>query len=264
MKDTNSNAVANGQFSGVPIRKTNLINACDQLISKALSAESPETYRLVNAYSLALANVDRNYHGLLSNCGVNLPDGRPLSVALCLLNRSLDFEQVRGPSLFRECLRQGREHGLKHYFLGGAPNTLSALIREAEMEFPGLKVAGSASPPFRPMTAAERFSQDKDIQASGAQIVWVGLGTPKQDFEAARICHQVGVTTVAVGAAFDFLARTKREAHPLLRRLGLEWAHRLATEPRRLWRRYLFGNIRFIRLAFSEGWRTFNAHRRSP
>ncbi len=132
------------------------------------------------------------------------------------------------------------------------------------MQFPGLKVVGSASPPFRPMTPAERFSQDEDIRTSGAAFVWVGLGTPKQDFEAARICHQLGVTTVAVGAAFDFLARTKREAHPLLRQLGLEWAHRLATEPRRLWRRYLFGNIRFMRLALNEGWLAVNAHRRNP
>jgi N-acetylglucosaminyldiphosphoundecaprenol N-acetyl-beta-D-mannosaminyltransferase len=259
-----SRVVAHGQFSGVPIRRTNLIAACDQLISEALTIECPKTYRLINAYSLALANADKNYHRLLSSGGVNLPDGRPVSLILRLLNRSPDFEQVRGPSLFRRCLDLGREQGLKHYFLGGAPNTLSALIREAEIQFPGLKVAGSASPPFRPMTPTERFSQDEDIRASGAQIVWVGLGTPKQDFEAERICHDIGLTTVAVGAAFDFLARTKPEAHPLLRQVGLEWAHRLATEPRRLWRRYLFGNMRFIRLAFSEGWRKLSARRHDP
>jgi N-acetylglucosaminyldiphosphoundecaprenol N-acetyl-beta-D-mannosaminyltransferase len=261
MKHTHSHALANGEFSGVPIRKTNLIDACNQLISKAISVESSETYRLINAYNLALADTDPNYHHLLSSCGVNLPDGRPLSFILRLLNRSHDFEQVRGPSLFRDCLDRGRVQGLKHYFLGGTPNTLSALIREAERQFPGLVVAGSVSPPFRPMTAAERCSQDEDIRASGAQIVWVGLGTPKQDFEAARICDQLGLTTVAVGAAFDFFAKTKREAHPLLRQLGLEWAHRLATEPRRLWRRYLFGNSRFIRLALLEGWRTLSGHR---
>jgi N-acetylglucosaminyldiphosphoundecaprenol N-acetyl-beta-D-mannosaminyltransferase len=264
MKDTTPNEVVSGQFSGVTIRMTDLAHACDQLISKALSVGSPETYRLINAYNLALADVEPNYHHLLTNDGINLPDGRPLAFALRLLNRSPHFKQVRGPSLFRECLGQGRAQGIKHYFLGGTPSTLSALIREAEMQFPGLKVAGSASPPFRLMTPAERLSQDDDIRASGAQIVWVGLGTPKQDFEAARIRHQLGVTTVAVGAAFDFLARTKREAHPLLRQLGLEWAHRLATEPRRLWRRYVFGNLRFIRLAFYEGWRTFNAHRGNP
>ena len=240
------------------------MDASDQVISKALSAECPETYRLINAYNLALADVDHNYQRLLLSSGVNLPDGRPLALILRLLNRSPDFEQVRGPSLFRECLDQGRDKGLRHYFLGGTSETLGALICEAERQFPGLKVVGSASPPFRPMTPAERLSQDEHIRASGADIVWVGLGTPKQDFEAARICRQLRVTTVAVGAAFDFLARTKREAHPLLRQLGLEWVHRLATEPQRLWRRYLFGNVRFIRLAVGEGWHAFNAHRRHP
>jgi len=264
MKDTNPKVVTVGQFSGTSIKKTNLMDASNEVIGKALSAERPETYRLINAYNLALADVDQNYQRLLSGAGVNLPDGRPLAFILRLLNRSPDFEQVRGPSLFRECLDQGRDKDLRHYFLGGAPDTLGALICEAERQFPGLKVVGSASPPFRPMTPGERLSQDQDIRASGADIVWVGLGTPKQDFEAARICHQLGITTVAVGAAFDFLARTKREAPPLLRRLGLEWMYRFATEPRRLWRRYLFGNVRFIRLAVGEGWLALNAHRRHP
>jgi N-acetylglucosaminyldiphosphoundecaprenol N-acetyl-beta-D-mannosaminyltransferase len=264
MKHNNPKVVTSGQLSGTPIRRTNLRDACDQVISNALTVECPETYRLVNAYNLALADSDPDYHRLLSNGGVNLPDGKPLAFVLKLLNRSPAFEQVRGPSLFRECLDQGRKQGLRHYFLGGTPDTLSALIREAELQFPGLRVAGSSSPPFRPMTPAELHNQDEDIRASRAQIVWVGLGTPKQDYESARICLQLRVTTVAVGAAFDFLARTKREAPPLLRKLGLEWAHRLATEPRRLWRRYLFGNIRFIRLAFGEGWLALHAHRRNP
>jgi len=87
---------------------------------------------------------------------------------------------------------------------------------------------------------------------SGAQVVWVGLGTPKQDFEAQRICDSLQVTAAAVGAAFDFVAGTKPEAPDWMRRLSLEWAFRLMSEPRRLWRRYLFGNSRFIMLVARE------------
>ncbi len=101
------------------------------------------------------------------------------------------------------------------------------------------------SPPFRPLTEGERAEQDAKIKASGAQVV-CGLGTPKQDLEAQRTCDVVGVTTAAVGAAFDFVAGTKPEAPHWMRRLTLEWTFRLLSEPRRLWRRYLFGNTRFV------------------
>jgi N-acetylglucosaminyldiphosphoundecaprenol N-acetyl-beta-D-mannosaminyltransferase len=103
------------------------------------------------------------------------------------------------------------------------------------------------------MTDRERNEQDDAIRASGADIVWVGLGTPKQDIEAERIATATNTTTVAIGAAFDFAAGTLREAPSWLSRAGLEWLFRLAMEPRRLWRRYLIGNLVFIYAVFRKG-----------
>lgn len=110
-------------------------------------------------------------------------------------------------------------------------------------------LAGAESPPFRDLTDDERREQDDRIQASRADIVWVGLGTPKQDFEAERLAEALPLLAAAVGAAFDFTAGTVKPAPAWMQRSGLEWAHRLASEPRQLWRRYLIGNARFVSIA---------------
>jgi N-acetylglucosaminyldiphosphoundecaprenol N-acetyl-beta-D-mannosaminyltransferase len=110
-------------------------------------------------------------------------------------------------------------------------------------------VAGAYAPPFGERSVAEVTLQDAAIKESGADIVWVALGTPKQDTEALRVLESTGITTVAVGAAFDFTAGTARVAPDWMRRANLEWLYRLGSEPRRLWRRYLFGNLKFLWLA---------------
>lgn len=185
---------------------------------------------------------------VLKGPGINLPDGGPLSSMLARTSE-VACQQVRGPGLFENCLDRGREHGLRHFFLGGSQEALEQLIAQVEFRFPGCDIAGSWSPPFRPLSPAELEWQDLMIDGSGAHIVWVGLGTPKQDVEALRLVGSVGVTTAAVGAAFDFTAGTKVVAPLWMQASHLEWLFRLATEPRRLWKRYLFGNVQFLRLA---------------
>lgn len=238
-----------GDLAGIPVSRTALADAADELLARARAGERPTAYRLVNAYTFALADQMEPYHDLLSNHGVNLPDGRPLVQSLNgLVSGVGDFEQVRGPSFFAKCLDEGRRFGVRHFFLGGTPELLDALVREATRLYPGIAICGTHSPPFREPTEAETREQDRTIQAAKPHVVWVGLGTPKQDFEAQRLCDELGVTTAGVGAAFDFVAGTKREAPMWMRRLSMEWSFRLITEPRRLWRRYLFGNSRFIYL----------------
>lgn len=240
-------------FAGVPVRRTSPEAAVAELVARAVAGTAPTSYRFVNSYTLALADQDREYHRLLSSGGVNLPDGGPLAAFLRRRHPGPPTcHQVRGPSVFEQCLERGRSAALRHYFLGGSPDVLAAVVRVAQERFPGIVVAGSESPPFRALTPAEQDAQDQRIVQSGAQVVWVGLGTPKQDAEAARILASTQITTAAVGAAFDFLAGSKPEAPALLRRLYLEWLFRLATEPRRLWRRYLFGNARFLRLVLRD------------
>jgi N-acetylglucosaminyldiphosphoundecaprenol N-acetyl-beta-D-mannosaminyltransferase len=138
---------------------------------------------------------------------------------------------------------------LRHYLLGGDETTLSALRDEIAQRFPRAVIVGAESPPFRPLTVLERHEQDLRVHESGAQIVWVGLGTPKQDWEAARLVAGLPVVAMAVGAAFDFIAGTKPQAPVWMQRTGTEWFYRLAREPRRLTKRYLWGNPRFLRAA---------------
>ena len=242
-----------GSLHGIPVERTSLDEAVAAFVQNVAVRAPAQAHRLVNAYTFALADTDSAYQSLLVGPGVNLPDGKPLVAALNRLDRSgQPFGQVRGPSFFVKCLEEGRAQGVRHLFLGGTDELLASLKAAVDQRIPGTQVVGMISPPFRPLTDLERADQDSKIRASGAHVVWVGLGTPKQDFEAQRICDECGVTTAAVGAAFDFLAGTKPEAPDWMRRLSLEWAFRLMSEPRRLWRRYLIGNTRFLMLVLRE------------
>ncbi|WJZ65518.1 WecB/TagA/CpsF family glycosyltransferase [Kocuria rosea] len=200
---------------------------------------------LLNVYSIALAQTDEDYLQSVVGATYNFPDGKPVAASGSLFGGRL--HQVRGPSYFEAVIDQGRAHGIRHYFLGSTPETLSALEQALTAKFPGVQIAGTMSPPFRVLTKEELVAQDDTIRASNADIVWVGLGTPKQDHEAKRLAAE-GFTAAAVGAAFDFSAGLKPIAPKLVRNLGFEWAHRLFTEPRRLWRRYLWGNSKFMTL----------------
>jgi N-acetylglucosaminyldiphosphoundecaprenol N-acetyl-beta-D-mannosaminyltransferase len=244
---------AAGTLNGISVERTTLDDAVTGFIDGLGSGAPALAHHLVNSYTFALAGSEPAYQALLEHSGVKLPDGRPLVAALNGLdNGGEPFGQVRGPSFFVKCLDEGRAHGVRHLFLGGSDELLVALKKAVENRFPGTLIVGMISPPFRPLTDLDRAQQDSQIKACQPDVVWVGLGTPKQDFEAQRVSESCGVTTAAVGAAFDFVAGTKPEAPMWMRRLTLEWVFRLLSEPRRLWRRYLFGNTRFLLLVHRE------------
>jgi N-acetylglucosaminyldiphosphoundecaprenol N-acetyl-beta-D-mannosaminyltransferase len=203
---------------------------------------------LCNAYTLALADRDSTLRGILTEAGVNFPDGKSVVWANHVLHRgqNVPTNRVYGPDLFLDVLDGGQDAGLRHYLLGGSPPVLAALRAEIERRFPRAEVVGAESPPFRELNDEELAAQDARIRNSGAQLVWVGLGTPKQDLECARLAATVPAVHLAVGAAFDFVAGAKKQAPVWMRERGLEWLFRLISEPRRLWRRYLFGNTRFL------------------
>jgi N-acetylglucosaminyldiphosphoundecaprenol N-acetyl-beta-D-mannosaminyltransferase len=221
--------------------------AAQRLCKLASSAPAQGShFHLINAYTVALADRHAEYRHVLSGTSINLPDGKPLSWISRLRRDDVPLIQVRGQEFFMDVLDMGRDDGLRHFLLGSTQEVLDRLEAEVLIKFPGVAIVGSYSPPFRPMTSEEIADQDALIRASRAQVVWVGLGTPKQDYEAHRLANTLPVMTVAIGAAFDFTAGTLKEAPELMRRAGLEWLYRLASEPRRLWRRYLFGNVRFV------------------
>ncbi|MDQ4069365.1 MAG: WecB/TagA/CpsF family glycosyltransferase [Actinomycetota bacterium] len=203
---------------------------------------------LCNAYTIALADKDPEFHALLRRSTVNFPDGKSLVWANQLVHRGLFVPHVRvyGPDLFLDVVALGRAAGLRHFLLGSTPAVLDRLAEELVRRFPRALVVGTSSPPFRNLTEQERREQLRLLASSGAHVVWVGLGTPKQDWEAARLAAALPAVFCAVGAAFDFVAGSKKQAPPWMQQRGLEWSYRLATEPRRLWKRYLFGNARFL------------------
>lgn len=234
-------------IGGVPFTASDLHTASQRVIQHAIDADAI-AIRLANAYCVALASKDAEYQNLLTNSGVNFPDGAP--VAWLMQRKSRDAEkpmQVRGPSLFEDVLDKGRASDLRHYFLGSTDQTLDLLSNEVRKQFPGAIIAGSYSPPYSPLD--DKFYQQclDQISKANAQVIWVALGTPKQDFAADRIMQLTGLPTVAVGAAFDFLAGTAKQAPKWMQGSGLEWSYRLATEPRRLWKRYLLGNLTFLK-----------------
>ncbi len=184
---------------------------------------------------------------LVNQAGMATPDGMPL-VWLGRL-RGHPVERVYGPDLMLAVCERGQARGYRHFFYGGAEGVAETLAERLRARFPRLLVAGTYCPPFRPLTAAEEREVAAQINASGADIVWVGLGTPKQDYWVARFRPLLTAPVlIAVGAAFDFHAGRVRQAPRWMQRAGLEWFFRLTQDPRRLWKRYLVGNPRFVYL----------------
>jgi N-acetylglucosaminyldiphosphoundecaprenol N-acetyl-beta-D-mannosaminyltransferase len=173
-------------------------------------------------------------------------DGKPLSKLVS--KPGFETPTVRGPSLMREVILKSPPD-VRHYFLGSTEETLRNLINKIHEMNPELSIVGCYSPPFSREIASESNKWLEDIEFSGADIVWVGLGTPKQNFVVNQMALQSPRTFIAVGAAFDFLAGVVSEAPLFLQNSGFEWLYRLYREPRRLWRRYLISNAHFLILA---------------
>ena len=208
---------------------------------------------LANAYTTVLASKDSDYKKILNGPrAICFPDGKPIAWITKLRRSGTQLTQTRGPQLFLDVFARGQSIGLRHYLLGSTPETLERLELRLREKYPRADIVGLYSPPFSPPTREELENRNELLRSAKPDVVWVGLGTPKQDMEAARIARELGLVAVAVGAAFDFAAGTVRPAPRWMSAIGLEWLFRLLSEPRRLWRRYLFGNVEFLRLALKD------------
>lgn len=207
----------------------------------------PRAVHLCNAYTLSLAIDNAAYREALNASDLNLADGQPVAFVGRRLGHTHLHSSVRGPSLMQDLLERGQDTGLRHYFYGSTTEVCEQMGRAIASRFPAAKVVGIEAPPFRSLSDAEKTSLVRRIHDAKPDIVWVGLGTPRQDAFVHQFRDSLGTTLVAIGAGFDFLAGTKRMAPAYLQRVGLEWAFRLVSEPRRLWRRYLVGNAVFLR-----------------
>ena len=205
----------------------------------------PQVVHFIPAHPTVLARMRPAYKELLNAGDLNVPDGMSVIWTLRLMGRQA--ERLSGPDAMRFVCDRGRVSGLRHYFFGGTPDVLDALRTRLESAYPGLSVVGADSPPFRALSDAEWETAAKRMRASRADVVWVGLGTPKQDVAAEHLRRRgAAPAMLCVGAAFDFLAEAKPRAPAWMRKAGLEWLHRLGTEPSRLWGRYLVGNPAFV------------------
>lgn len=229
---------------GVRLDAVNLRQASDAVITAAREPR-PLVTHLCNAYTLSLCVRDRAYAEVIDAGDLNLMDGAPLVWTARRLGFDHCTERVYGPDLMLDVLDRGRPHGLRHHLYGGHPAVTERLEHALVERLPGLRIVGRESPPFRDLTPDEEEAALARLRQSDADVVWVGLGTPRQDIAVQRL-RELGRPVVAVGAAFDFHAGVKRQAPAWIRRAGLEWLFRLTTEPRRLWKRYLVGNPVFL------------------
>ncbi|MFB0516187.1 MAG: WecB/TagA/CpsF family glycosyltransferase [Candidatus Neomarinimicrobiota bacterium] len=202
---------------------------------------------------------DPEFQRIVNGADLVTPDGMPLVWGLKLLGVR-EAERVYGPTLTPVVCREAAKQEVMVGFYGGTEEVLSLMQTNLKARYPSLEIAYAYSPPFRSLTAEESGQVVKDIQASGAKILFVGLGCPKQERWMASYKERLpGVVMLGVGAAFDFIAGMKPQAPGWMQRAGLEWLFRLLTEPRRLWKRYIVHNPRFM-LYFAQqllGWRNY-------
>lgn len=233
--------------AGVPLVAVSGSEVLEQLRSVADRLDGAGIpVHFVNAYTVSLTSEAR-YLRLFQSDGVNIADGTPLAWLARLMSGQV--AHLRGPDAFREILSSRPTYRLRHFLLGGNEESLARLEVAIAQDHPEAVVVGAFSPPFTEFGDSDRDHIDSLIRDSAANVVWVGIGTPKQDYEVVRLAALHPAVVLAVGAAFNFVSGDVVEAPMLWRRTGLEWVYRFVREPRRLWRRYLLGNLTFLVLA---------------
>jgi N-acetylglucosaminyldiphosphoundecaprenol N-acetyl-beta-D-mannosaminyltransferase len=234
-------------IAGVPISLTSYDEVLDVIGRRPTDRALVIT--VCNVHSVMSARRDAALYEAISEADIATSDGVPLVWVLRMTGRP-GQTRVYGPDLMKLALESGVARGWRHFLHGTTPTTLDRLRAAIARFAPGAVVVGQMAPPFRDLTPAETDTVVAELAASNADIVWVGLGMPRQEKWMHQIAPRLpGKTLVGVGAAFDLLSGTVPQAPPLLQWAGLEWAFRLWQEPRRLWRRYVLNNPLYLVLA---------------
>jgi N-acetylglucosaminyldiphosphoundecaprenol N-acetyl-beta-D-mannosaminyltransferase len=215
-------------------------------IARALESKTKGYICVTGVHGVSEAQNDPSFRTILNHAFLNTPDGIP-TVWVGRLQGFRTMDRVYGPDLMLSVCRFSVERGYTHFLYGGAEGVAAELQRQLETRFPGIKIVGTYTPPFRPLNAAESEDWIRRVAAVKPDIVWVGLSTPKQEKFMAEYWRKLDTTLMfGVGAAFDFHAGRVRQSPRWMQRSGLEWLFRLGCEPRRLWRRYLKNNPLFL------------------
>ncbi len=230
---------------GVEVSAINMAMAL-RAIEGWIARREPRYICITGVHGVMESQRDEELRRIHNAAGLVTPDGMPL----VWLSRRMGFrhvERVYGPDLLLAVCERSIAWGSRHFFYGGAPGVAETLVVRLQSRFPGLRLAGTYSPPFRPLTPQEDWAVVERINTAQPDIVWVGMSTPKQErWMAEHVGRLSAPVLVGVGAAFDFHAGLKRQAPRWMQTSGLEWFFRLLMEPRRLWRRYLINNPWFL------------------
>ena len=258
LHDSFANVVPRVDVLGVQVSAINLGQALD-VVDHWITTGSANYVCVTGVHGVMESRRDERLRNIHNAAGLVTPDGMPL----VWWTRACGWShvgRVYGPDLLLACCERSITTGYRHFFYGGAEGVADLLARRLSRRFPGLIVAGTYTPPFRPLTPDEDEQVVAYINEAAPDIVWVGLSTPKQEYWMAEHFNRLAAPVlIGVGAAFDFHSGLKRQAPRWMQQSGIEWLFRLASEPRRLWKRYLQNNPAFVWLAFEEIWRTARA-----
>ena len=246
---------ANREFSvlGVRVDAVQIPEVVERVEEWIARREGCRYVAVTGMHGVMEAQHDGEFKTILNGAGLVVPDGMPL----VWIGRQKGFPEVRrrvyGPELMAAFCEKTARRGYRHFFYGGAPGVAEELARRLAEQYEGLAVAGTYCPPFRALTEREDREVVEAIEAARADIVWVGLSTPKQERWMYEHGGRLSVPVlIGVGAAFDFHTGRLTRAPEWMRENGLEWLFRLAMEPRRLWRRYLVYGAEFAALVLLE------------
>lgn len=228
-----------------PVAADGFLRAVEDFLGCGHATGRAHVVHFCAAHPTVEARHDPGYRALLNRGDLNVADGMP--VAWAARRAGAPTLRLAGTDGMGALCAWGLDRDLTHFLYGATAETLDAMRVNLERSYPGIQIVGTESPPFRAIADDELDETVARIKASGADAVWIGLGAPKQDVMGARLRDRDAAPLLfAVGAAFDFIAGTKSRAPGWMQRHGLEWVHRLGSEPGRLWKRYLVGNSRFV------------------
>jgi N-acetylglucosaminyldiphosphoundecaprenol N-acetyl-beta-D-mannosaminyltransferase len=230
---------------GVGVSAVNMDQALER-IDRWVSSRERHYVCVCPVHSIMECQRSPEVRAIFNSAGMVTPDGMPV-VWVARMSGFPNVRRVYGPDLMLAELQRSQTSGHRHFFYGGGPGVADRLADRMRQRFPAIKIAGTYEPPFAPLDQLCTPETAQRINASGADVVWVGMSSPKQDMWMARMRLLLEAPVlIAVGAAFDFHSGAVRQAPLWMQRSGLEWAFRLATDPGRLWRRYLIDNPWFL------------------
>ena len=236
---------------GVSVDVIDYESAVDQIIGAAKS-KRPFAVTALAVHGVMTGAMDPEQRFRLNHFDLAVPDGQPVRWALNLLHSANLSDRVYGPTLMLKLCERSAKEGLPIYLYGSNTQVLTKLRKQLQAQFPALRIAGAQPSRFRRVTAEEKKEIVQEIRDSAAQIVFAGLGCPRQEVWAYEYRDALSMPVVAVGAAFDFHAGTIPQAPSTLQRAGLEWLYRFSKEPSRLWRRYALLNPLYVAMVTAQ------------